>query len=155
MAFTLQSTAFSNNEAIPTRFTCDGDDVSPSLTWDNSPEHTATFALIVDDPDAPSGTFTHWVLYDLPADVHQLPEHMPTTEQPGTGGVQGKNSFGKIGFGGPCPPAGDPHHYHFKLYALDTSLGLKPGASKDDVLDALQHHVIGQAELVGLYQRQK
>lgn len=153
MNLSLTSTAFNDNQTIPARYTCDGADVSPSLSWAHRPDHPAVFALIVDDPDAPSGVFTHWVLYDLPADVHELPEHLSSDERPGTGGIQGKNSFGKLGYGGPCPPPGPPHHYHFTLYALDTPLGLAPGASKQQVLDAMRGHIIGQAEIVGRYQR--
>lgn len=153
MGLTLQSTAFDANQMIPTRYTCDGDDVSPALVWRDKPENTATFALIVDDPDAPRGVFTHWVIYDLPRDIDELPEHVPADERPATGGVQGKNDFGKIGYGGPCPPRGNAHRYRFTLYALDAALDLQPGATKRQVLDAMDGHVLDRAELIGTYKR--
>jgi len=153
MAFELASSAFQRNGAIPKEHTCDGADVSVPLNWKNSPERTKAFALVVDDPDAPRGTWVHWVLYDLPSDMRELPAgigHEATLEN---GARQGKNDFGKIGYGGPCPPGGPAHHYHFKLYALDRPTGLQPKATKQQVLGAIKGHVLAEAELVGTYKR--
>ena len=152
MAFTLQSSAFQNGGSIPKKFTCEAADVSPELTWSGAPEKTQSFALIADDPDAPMGTWVHWVIYDLPANTAKLPEGVPMQEQ-AADAAQGKNSFGKIGYGGPCPPPGKPHRYFFKLYALDSKLNLKPGARKPEVEAAMKGHVLAQAELMGKYGR--
>ena len=152
MAFTLQSSAFQNGGSIPKKFTCEAADVSPELTWSGAPEKTQSFALIADDPDAPMGTWVHWVIYDLPANTGKLPEDVPKQEQAAYG-AQGKNSSGKIGYGGPCPPPGKPHRYFFKLYALDSKLNLKPGARKPEVEAAMKGHVLAQAELMGKYGR--
>ena len=146
----LTSTAFKEGEAIPRGYTCDGANVSPPLEWTGIPKTAKTIALIADDPDAPSGTFVHWVLYNLPAEGLGLIENTPQTETLNGGGTQGKNGFEKVGYGGPCPPSGT-HRYFFKLYALDAELSLKPGASKDDVETAMQGHIVGQAELMGTY----
>jgi len=156
MAFTLASTAFGANAPIPKKYTCDGSDVSPPLKWGGTPSGTKAFALINDDPDAPRpGGWVHWVLYDLPASRADLPENVPKLESPSAldGARQGKNDFGKIGFNGSCPPPGKPHHYHFRLYALDAALGLKPGATRPEVERAMQGHVLGIAEIVGIYER--
>lgn len=153
MAFSLRSDAFGADQPIPSRFTCDGEDGSPALSWSDAPPGTRSYALIMDDPDAPRGVFTHWVLFDLPASVHALPEAVPKSERPDTGGVQGTNDFGKTGYGGPCPPSGSPHRYRFFLYALDQELGLSPGASKQQVLTAMEGHIVGEGQLVGTYQR--
>ena len=155
MAFTLSSGSFQNNQAIPRRYTCDGEDVSPALAWNGAPEGTKSFALIMDDPDAPGGTFVHWVLYDLPAETMQLPEGVPKTEELASGARQGRNGFGRTGYGGPCPPPGKPHHYHFKLYALPRKLGLPAGASKDAVLEAMGKDTLAQPEIVGTYARSR
>ena len=152
MAFTLQSSAFQNGGSIPKKFTCEAADVSPELTWSGVPEKTQSFALIADDPDAPMGTWVHWVIYDLPPNTAKLPEGVPKQEQAASG-AQGKNSSGKIGYGGPCPPPGKPHRYFFKLYALDSKLNLKPGARKPEVEAAMKGHVLAQAELMGKYGR--
>ena len=152
MAFTLQSSAFQNGGSIPKKFTCEAPDVSPELTWSGAPEKTQSFALIADDPDAPMGTWVHWVIYDLPPNTAKLAEGVPKQEQ-AANGAQGKNSSGKIGYGGPCPPPGKPHRYFFKLYALDSKLGLKPGARKPEVEAAMKGHVLAQAELMGKYGR--
>ena len=152
MAFTLQSSAFQNGGSIPKKFTCEAADVSPELTWSGVPEKTQSFALIADDPDAPMGTWVHWVIYDLPPNTAKLPEGVPKQEQAASG-AQGKNSSGKIGYGGPCPPPGKPHRYFFKLYALDSKLSLKPGARKPEVEAAMKGHVLAQAELMGKYGR--
>lgn len=153
MSMQISSTAFSAGETIPKKFTCDGPDASPKLTWSAPPEKTQSFALIMDDPDAPVGTWVHWVLYDLPADTRELAEGVPKQEQLPNGARQGRNDFGKIGHGGPCPPPGKPHRYFFKLYALDTKLNLKAGASKADVERAMKGHILAQGELIGKYGR--
>jgi Raf kinase inhibitor-like YbhB/YbcL family protein len=153
MAPQISSPAFSAGEAIPRKFTCDGPDVSPRLKWNEPPANTKSFALIMDDPDAPAGTWVHWVLYDLPADTGELPEGVGKQEQLSSGARQGRNDFGKIGYGGPCPPAGKAHRYFFKLYALDTKLNLKSGATKADLERAMKGRILAQAELIGRYGR--
>lgn len=153
MSFQISSAAFSANDMIPKKFTCEGSDVSPQLSWNGAPAATKTFALIVDDPDAPVGTWVHWVLYNLPANIKELPEGVEKQGQLSNGALQGRNDFRKTGYGGPCPPAGKPHRYFFKLYALDISLDLKAGASKADLERAIQNHTLGQAELVGRFSR--
>jgi Raf kinase inhibitor-like YbhB/YbcL family protein len=153
MSFQLATTAFSAGGAIPKKFTCDGPDVSPELTWKEPPAGTQSFAVIMDDPDAPRGTWVHWVLYDLPEDTRELSESMPKQEHLASGARQGRNDFGKIGYGGPCPPPGKPHRYFFKLHALDAKLNLKAGATKADAERAMQGHILAQAELVGRYAR--
>src|SRR2546425_10201022 len=117
MAFSISSPSFQNGKDIPKKFTCDGDDVSPALSWMDPPQGSKSFALIADDPDAPRGTWTHWVLYDIPADVQELSAGIGHDESLRNGAKQGKNDFGNIGYGGPCPPSGAAHRYHFKLYA--------------------------------------
>ena len=133
----LTSPAFGHNTMIPKKYTCEGQDISPPLEIQGVPEGTKTLALIVDDPDAPMGTWVHWVLYDLPAETHQLPEGVPKDEQLTSGARQGRNDFRRIGYGGPCPPPGPAHRYFFKLYALDTALGLASGADKSQLLQAM------------------
>jgi Raf kinase inhibitor-like YbhB/YbcL family protein len=154
MTSELKSSAFGPGQNIPVRFTCDGEHVSPPLTWSGAPKPTAMFALIMDDPDAPHGTFTHWVLFNIPGNVDHLDEHVPQTARLANGAVQGSNDFGSLGYGAPCPPKGNAHHYRFTLYALDEPLNLPPGASKQQVLTAMQGHILHQAQLVGTYQRQ-
>jgi len=153
MSFTLSSTAFPPGGDIPSQYTCSGADVSPALSWNDPPAGTQSFALIADDPDAPVGTWVHWVAYDLPASARQLPEAVPKTEAIAGGGVQGQNDFRKTGYGGPCPPPGKPHRYYFKLYALDSKLSLKPGATKKVVEAAMEGHILVQAEVMGRFQR--
>lgn len=153
MSFQIATTAFSAGGAIPKKFTCDGPDVSPKLTWNEPPAGTQSFAVIMDDPDAPRGTWVHWVLYELPGDTRELSENMPKQEHLAGGARQGRNDFDKIGYGGPCPPPGKPHRYFFKLYALDAKLNLKAGATKADAERAMQGHILAQAELVGRYAR--
>lgn len=151
----LRSNAFQAGGAIPTEYTCSGAGISPPLAWTGAPENTVTLALIVEDPDAPGGTFTHWVLYDLPASVHDLPKAVRPEERLSNGGEQGMNSFGRIGYGAPCPPPGSPpHRYVFTLYAADVALNVPPRPDKDTVLGALQGHIIAQAQLEGTYARQ-
>jgi Raf kinase inhibitor-like YbhB/YbcL family protein len=153
MAFALSSKSFPNGGEIPRKFTCDGADVSPEQAWTGAPGGTKSFALIADDPDAPSGTWTHWVLYDLSPEANNLAEG--TVKQPDlpNGARQGRNDFGKIGYNGPCPPPGKPHRYFFKLYALDSKLNLKPGARKQEVERAMAGHTLGKAEWMGQYKR--
>jgi len=153
MTFVISSPSFSNGGKIPTKFTCDGTDVSPELIWTAEPPGTQSFTLIADDPDAPVGTWTHWVFFNLPAHTTALPEGVTKVDEVPSGGRQGRNDFRKIGYGGPCPPPGKPHRYFFKLYALDKMLDLKPGARKEDVEHAMQGHILAKAELMGTYQR--
>ena len=153
MSFKLTSSAFEAGATIPKQFTCDATDLSPALAWSGAPQNTKSFALIADDPDAPVGTWVHWVLYDLPAETKQLGEGVPKQEQIASGARQGRNDFRRIGYGGPCPPPGPAHRYFFKLYALDAMLNLKAGASKADVEKAMAGHVLGQASLMGTYKR--
>ena len=153
MGFQLHSSAFKAGSEIPQKFTCQGSDLSPALSWSGAPAATKSFALIADDPDAPAGTWVHWVVYDLPGTATQLPENVPKTEKVAGGGTQGINGFKKAGYGGPCPPPGNAHRYFFKLYALDTSLDLKPGASKAELEKAMKGHIQVQAELMGTYKR--
>lgn len=148
----IASSAFPNNGAIPRKYTCDGDDVSPPLEWSDTPDRTKTVALICDDPDAPKHDFVHWVLFNVPSDTGALPEQLPRRAELADGTRQGTNDFGKVGYGGPCPPSGT-HHYRFTLYAVDTELNLSPSASKDAVLSALQGHVLESAQLTATYQR--
>jgi Raf kinase inhibitor-like YbhB/YbcL family protein len=152
-ALELKSSAFQSGGDIPRKHTCDANDVSPQLSWSKAPAGTRAFALIVDDPDAPAGTWVHWVIYDLPADTKELAEGVPTTEALTNGAKQGTNDFRKIGYGGPCPPPGLPHRYFFKLYALDVPTGLKTRASKQQLLKAIENHVLGEAEMIGRYKR--
>jgi Raf kinase inhibitor-like YbhB/YbcL family protein len=153
MAFSLSSSDFENGSTIPKNFTCDGADVSPELSWSDAPKETQSFALIADDPDAPVGTWTHWVIYNLAADTKSTPQNVNKIDQLPDGVMQGRNDFRKIGYGGPCPPTGKPHRYFFRLYALDTKLNLKAGASRQEVEQAMNRHVVGQAELMGKYGR--
>jgi Raf kinase inhibitor-like YbhB/YbcL family protein len=152
MSFVLETRAFPKGGEIPSKYTCSGDDVSPALTWSGAPKGTKSFALIVDDPDAPSGTFTHWIVYDLPAGAQQLPENVSKTDDL-SGGRQGRNDFRRVGYGGPCPPPGKAHRYFFRLFALNTALNLPAGAAKGDVEGAMRGHVIAQAELMGKFAR--
>jgi len=152
MEMKLESAGFKEGQAIPKQYTCDGVNVSPPLEWNGVPKNAKTLAVICDDPDAPSGTWVHWVLYNLPADDMGLIENAPATEKLKAGGMQGKNDFGKIGYGGPCPPGGT-HRYFFKLYALDAELNLKPGATKSELLKSMEGHVIAQGQLMGTHSR--
>ena len=152
MAFEVTSSAFGQGEPIPTQYTCDGDDISPPLAWENPPEGTKSFTLINDDPDAPVGTWDHWILFNLPADARSLPEAVPPDAELTGGGQHGQNSWRRLGYGGPCPPSGT-HRYFFKLYALDTTLDLDSGANKKQVLQAMEGHILGQAELMGVFSR--
>jgi Raf kinase inhibitor-like YbhB/YbcL family protein len=152
MPMELTSPAFREGETIPKKYTADGQDVSPPLRWTDPPGGTKSFALICDDPDAPRGTWVHWVLFNVP-DVRELDEGVPPEKELSSGARQGKNDFGKVGYGGPSPPAGKPHHYFFKLFAVDGMLDLKAGATKAQLLAALEGHVLGEGKLMGLYGR--
>ena len=153
MKFKLNSHSFSDGEDIPKKYSCDGDDVSPELHWADQPPAAKSFALIVDDPDAPSGTWVHWVLFDLPGAAHDLPEGAGKGAPLPSGAQQGTNDFKKTGYGGPCPPPGKSHRYFFKMYALDARLSLKASATKAEVEKAMQGHILGKGELVGRYRR--
>ena len=153
MAMKIESPAFAGGAAIPSRFTCDGPDLSPALSWSGAPAGTKSFALICDDPDAPVGNWVHWVLFDLPPSTAGLPEGVAKDRELKPGGLQGNNDFHRIGYGGPCPPPGRPHRYYFKLYALDRPLGLPAGASRQDVLKAAEGHILAEAQLMGKYGR--
>ena len=152
VAFMIMSSAFANGEAIPELYTCDGSDISPPLEWNFQPPGTMSFALICDDPDAPVGNWVHWVIYNIPADSLKLEENFPTDRRLPDVTLQGKNSWGRIGYGGPCPPGGT-HRYFFRIYALDTKLDLEPEATKEELLDAMDGHIIEKAELMGTYAR--
>ncbi len=153
MVFALNSTAFANGGSIPKRYTCDGADVSPALSWNDIPAGTHSLALIAEDPDAPGGTWTHWVIWNIPAHAASVPEGVPATETLDNGARQGRNSFRRIGYGGPCPPPGKPHRYFFKLYALDATLRLKPGAGRNELERAMKGHILSTAEWMGTYGR--
>jgi len=153
MTLSLSSPIFQEGEDIPITYTCDGQDISPPLTWDEPPSETQSFTLIIDDPDAPGGVFTHWLLFNLPADTRELPEAVPPNNELTSGALQGKNSLGQIGYGGPCPPSGSAHHYRFTIYALDQPLDLTAGASRKQVIDAITGHILARGQLIGMYQR--
>lgn len=148
MSFELTSPAFDSGQPIPVRYTCDGEDISPPLHWSDPPQGTQSFTLIVDDPDAPVGVWDHWIIFNLPGDLEGLPENAA----PPAASRDGQNSWGRTGYGGPCPPGGT-HRYFFKLYALDTDLSLSAGATKAQLLKAMAGHILAQAELMGRYSR--
>ncbi len=153
MAFELTSTAFANGDPIPMKYTCDDQDISPSLQWKDQPEGTRCFALICDDPDAPMGTWVHWVLYNLPASTDTLPEAVRSDADLPDGGRHGKNSWGRPGYGGPCPPSGT-HRYFFRLYALDAELALAASWSKEELLRIMEGHILASTETMGVYSRE-
>ncbi len=152
MEIKITSSAFEEGALIPAKYTCDGEDISPPLQWEAVPEGTQSIALVSDDPDAPVGTWVHWVLYNLPAEAGELPEAIPADETLPSGARQGTSDFGRIGYGGPCPPSGT-HRYFFKIYALDTDLDLPTGADKRELLEAMQGHILGEGRLMGKYAR--
>ena len=152
MSITIECSAFAQNKAIPSKYTCDGPDISPPLAWKNIPEKTKSLVLICDDPDAPVGTWVHWVCYDMPPATTLLPEGVPKSDSIPNGGKQGITDFGSIGYGGPCPPSGT-HRYFFKIYALDKELGLPAGKTKKDIEQAMKGHVLAQGQLIGMYSR--
>jgi Raf kinase inhibitor-like YbhB/YbcL family protein len=148
----LKSTAFTMGGMIPPKYSCGGENVSPPLAWKGVPEGTRSIAIITDDPDAPMGTWVHWVYYNIPANVQALGEKVPQGKNPSAGGTQGMNDSRHIGYDGPCPPSGT-HRYYFKVYALDASLSLPPGATKKEVLKAMDGHVLGESVLMGKFSR--
>jgi Raf kinase inhibitor-like YbhB/YbcL family protein len=147
MSVQLTSDAFANGQSIPAKYTCKGKNISPALVWTEPPAGTESLALIMDDPDAPGGTWVHWVLFNIPASARNLQEDLPAS-----GMSVGKNSWGDMRYGGPCPPS-DTHRYFFKLYALDTSLSLSPGVTKEQLLKAMQGHILAQGELMGTFSK--
>jgi len=151
----VTSSAFQAGQAIPAKYTCEGADISPPLEWSGVPASAKSLALICDDPDAPVGTWLHWVLYDLQVTATDLAEKVPPSESLSFGAKQGINDFKRVGYGGPCPPPGKPHRYYFKLYALDVDLVLKPRATKQELLRAMDGHILAEAQLMGTYQRRK
>ncbi|MBM4271663.1 MAG: YbhB/YbcL family Raf kinase inhibitor-like protein [Deltaproteobacteria bacterium] len=150
----ITSSAFTEGSMIPAKYTCDGQDISPPLAWREAPAGTKSFALICDDPDAPMGTWVHWVVYNIPPNIDKLDENVKPEKEFKDGMRQGSNSWPRIGYGGPCPPSGT-HRYYFKLYALDTMLELKTGATKAQVLQAMKGHVLAESQLMGKYKRQR
>jgi Raf kinase inhibitor-like YbhB/YbcL family protein len=153
MSIEITSTAFKAENPIPKKYTGDGADQSPPLHWSEPPSGTKSIALICDDPDAPRGTWVHWVLFNVSAQTDDLEEGVPTTETLGNGAKQGKNDFGNIGYGGPAPPKGKAHRYFFKVYALDVTLDLPPGATKAQLEAAMKGHILAEGQLMGTYQR--
>ena len=153
MSIEVTSTAFKQGMPIPKKFTGDGEDQSPPLRWSEPPAGTKSIALICDDPDAPLGTWVHWVLFNLPPETRELQEGVPTTATLHAGTIQGKTDFGSNGYGGPAPPKGKPHRYFFKLYALSVVVNLTPAATKADLEAAMKGHILGEGELMGTYQR--
>jgi len=152
-AISLTSKSFTDGSTIPVKYTCRGENVSPPLIWEGVPSVSKSLVLIMDDPDAPVKDFTHWVVFNLPPDSLELPEGIPGDERLSNGALQGNNGAMQIGYFGPCPPPGGPHHYNFVMYALDTILDLDAGASKQQVLSAMEGHIIGRGQLVGIYQQ--
>ncbi len=148
----VTSSAFGEGGRIPSDFTCDGADMSPPIEWSGVPANAQSLAVIADDPDAPSGDWVHWLVYDLPPSVTQLPAGIPGGGKLSGGGSHGRTDFGALGYGGPCPPRG-AHRYFFKVYALDVMLHLKPGVTKKELLKAMQGHVLAEGRLVGTYER--
>jgi Raf kinase inhibitor-like YbhB/YbcL family protein len=153
MKINLMTTTFTEGQPIPSRCAFDDKNVSPALQWSGVPASAKSLALICDDPDAPAGTWVHWVLYNLPPSTPGLSEGVPATPELSGGAKQGVNDFKRVGYGGPCPPPGRPHRYFFKIYALDTTLEFNPGLTKKDLLEAMNGHVIAEGELMGTYQR--
>ena len=153
MSLSISSSAFNEGDRIPDKYTCEGEDISPQLSWSDTPEGTKSFTLICDDPDAPMGTWDHWLIYNIPADSEGLSEAVPTDESLTDGSKQGLNSWEKKSYGGPCPPPGDPHRYFFKLYALDTMLTLTGDADKSTLENAMQEHILAEAQLMGTFSR--
>jgi len=148
----IKSSAFDEGAFIPGKYTCDGKDISPPLEWSLVPDGTKTFALICDDPDAPMGTWVHWVLFNLPGNIKELPGNVPPLGVLENGAKQGKNDFGKTGYGGPCPPRGT-HRYYFKIYSLDKELDVNAGITKKELLKAMEGHILAEGQLMGKYKR--
>jgi len=152
MPLQVISTAFTFDQTVPPKYTCDGENVSPPLAWTGVPDEAEALAVIVEDPDSPSGDFTHWLVYDLPANETGLPEGIARQREIYGHGRQGKNDFKQTGYGGPCPPKGS-HRYVFRVFAYDSPLNLEPGATKEELLDALDGHVLAEGSLTGRYMR--
>jgi Raf kinase inhibitor-like YbhB/YbcL family protein len=152
MALSIASPAFKNGSPIPVLYSCKGRDISPALSWSDAPSGTKSLALIMDDPDAPGGTWVHWVIYNIPTSAGGIQEAAPAQAQLADGSLNGSNSWGNLGYGGPCPPSGT-HRYFFKLYALDTVLGLPSGANRQKLLSAMQNHILAQGELMGTFSK--
>ena len=148
----IRSSGFDDGAMIPQKYTCDDIDISPPLKWSKVPDGTKTFAIICDDPDAPMGTWVHWVIYNLPANINELSEDVPPLEILPNGAKQGRNDFGKIGYGGPCPPGGT-HRYYFKIYALSEELKVEAGITKSELLKAMEGHILSEGQLMGRYKR--
>lgn len=153
MAFNITSTAFEYGKPIPATYTCDGDDVSPPLRWDEAPKGTVTYALIMEDPDAPGGVFTHWIMYNIPADVHHLEKIVPIQKHLDNKAMQGQNSFGKIGYRGPCPPRKLEHQYFFRLYALKKKLPPESANTRESFFQSIKGQILGEAEYMGVYKK--
>ena len=153
MDFTLASTAFASGATIPDDYTCRGADISPVLAWSGEPAKTVSFAVIADDPDAPVGTWVHWVIWSIPASTRLLPKDVAKSGTLPNGAIQGRNDFGKVGYNGPCPPPGKTHRYFFRLYALDAKLTLQPGATRQQLDAAMKGHILGKAEHMGTFRR--
>jgi Raf kinase inhibitor-like YbhB/YbcL family protein len=151
----LIESVFKSQQPIPSKYTCDGENISPPLKFSQIPSGAKSLVLIVDDPDAPRGTFDHWVVWNLPPNLKELTEDAQELTRLSPAPIQGVNGYGKAYYSGPCPPAGKPHHYHFKLYALNAQLSLPEGSTKQEVEEAMKKFIIAQTELVGTYQRQQ
>ena len=151
--FTLASSAFASGAAIPDAYTCTGGDVSPALAWSGALTPIVSFALIADDPDAPAGTWVHWLIWNIPPTMQALPKDMPKGGRLDSGVLQGRNDFRKTGYNGPCPPPGKTHRYFFRMYALDAKLTLEPGATRQQLDAAMKGHIVGEAEYMGTYRR--
>jgi Raf kinase inhibitor-like YbhB/YbcL family protein len=148
----LTSSAFQDGGRIPYLYTCEGDDISPPLQWSGAPVTARSYALVCEDPDAPRGTWVHWVLYNIPADTVELNKAMPTLPELPSSARHGRNSAGDMAYAGPCPPPGKPHRYFFRLYALDIAVNLAPGATRAELEHAMDQHILGQGQLMGTYQ---
>jgi len=153
MSLNVTSSAFASGAEIPKTYTCKGTDISPALAWSGAPAHAASFAVIMDDPDAPAGTWVHWVMWNVAQSSHSLPQDVPKRDQLSDGARQGRNSFGKVGYNGPCPPAGQTHRYFFRVYALDAKLDLAAGANSSQLESAMQDHVLAQGEYMGTFHK--
>jgi len=148
----IRSESFSDGAAIPRRYTCDGANISPQLAWQAAPAGTKSFAMVMNDPDAPVD-FTHWLVWNIAPAIHGLAESASPPGAMPQGAIEGKNSFGRMGYGGPCPPPGKPHHYVFRIYALDVRLDLPAGATRNQVEAAMSGHIVAQGQVIGTYQR--
>lgn len=152
MEIKLKSTAFGEDGMIPKKYTCEGLDVSPPFSWTAVPAGTKSLAFTCDDPDAPGGTWVHWVLFNLPANIQELPENIPQQKMLANGAKQGMNDFRNVGYGGPCPPTGT-HRYYFRLHALDTKIDLEAGIKKKQLMEAMEGHILAEGQLMGKYKR--